>query len=271
MTAESPLADRLADRVNPIALKELRQAVNSRFVNGMLLTLLGLMLAVLTRFALRLDPNGSSTRGDGLWLFIQLEGILALATLVALPLYAGVRLAVERGSESGELLFRTTLTPLQVVWGKLWSALAVAGVTASVCVPFVTVSWLLRGIDIVAIVLTLLVNFGLMLIALSCAMMVGAARCGWFGKAALALTTLLVIFVGWPVATSSCLIGGSFGASSWMASLWFSFALAFLGGTLVPLALAVGQLGPAQNSEAMTRRLGDEAFRRTRAASGPRS
>ena len=93
--ASLPLADRLADRVNPVALEELRQAVNLRFINGMLLTPLAVLLGILVTYAVTLDRCG--TRGDGAWLFGVMTSVLGAIAGFGLPLDVGIRLAGRAG------------------------------------------------------------------------------------------------------------------------------------------------------------------------------
>ncbi len=164
-----PLADRLADRINPVALKELRQAVNSRFINGMLLTLLAVLLGILVTYAVTLDPARSGTRGDGAWLFGVMTSVLGAIAGFGLPLYVGIPLAVERATATGDLLRMTTLMPWQVVRGKMYAGLVLAGSIASACVPFIVITWLLRGVDVVTILGTLVTTAAGVSVALALA------------------------------------------------------------------------------------------------------
>ena len=230
------LAERLSDRVNPIALKELRQAVKSRFVVGLLLTLLGVMVAVLVGHAASLDPARGATSGGGVWLFAWLNVVLLGVAGVGLPLYTCVRLAVERASAAGDLMLMTALRPWQVVRGKLAAGLATGAVIASACVPFLVVSWLLRGIGIVSILLWLLFDAAFVLVGLSLAIMVGASRFGPVGKvllAAFAVTGMPILFA---VLTFGCL--GACGGWFFSAPLFFALM------TAVPLAVATQHIGP---------------------------
>ena len=195
-TASTPaplsLATRLADRVNPVTLKELRQAVNSRFINGMLLTLLAVLLGILVTYAVTLDPARSGTRGDGAWLFGVMTSVLGAIAGFGLPLYVGIRLAVERATATGDLLRMTTLMPWQVVRGKMYAGLVLAGLIASACVPFIVITWLLRGVDVVTILGTLVTTAAGVSVALALALMVGSSPHGPVLKSIYALFMLLV-------------------------------------------------------------------------------
>ena len=236
-----PFADRLADRINPVTLKELRQAVNSRFINGMLIALLGVMLAVLVGYAVRLGPEGSPTRGDGAPLFGWFQLVLLVAAGAGLPLYAGLSLAVERASAAGDLLLMTALRPRQVVLGKFNAGLVIAALIASACVPFIVISWILRGVGIVTILWTLLFDVAVVASALSLAIMVGSTRYGPIKKLLFAVFSFVGVPALFAVVTFGC-IGNMDGGGE--VGFWVSTILFFTLLIVVPLSIATEQVGP---------------------------
>ncbi|BAM04742.1 hypothetical protein [Phycisphaera mikurensis] len=247
------LADRLADRVNPVALKELRQAVNSRFINGMLLTLLAVLLAILIGYAVTLDPAQAATRGDGAWLFGFFQLVLGVVAGLGLPLYVGIRLAVERATATGDLLRMTTLMPWEVVRGKMYAGLTLAGLIASACVPFVVVTWLLRGVDVVTILATLVSMAGLVTLALSLALMVGSSPHGpvmktIYGLFMLLVTPILLLVLSGLVSTLAFITGRGF-ITGLLSSL-----LAFGTISVLFLARAAGWLSPRGASRSRSTR-----------------
>ena len=64
------------------------------------------------------------------------------------PLYAGVRLSLERNDANIDLLFVTTITPGAIVRGKYFAAMALTLLIFSACMPFMMFTYLLRGIDL---------------------------------------------------------------------------------------------------------------------------
>jgi hypothetical protein len=151
-------ADWVDDRLNPIVVKELRQAVQGRFVVAVLF--LFLLVSLVTTggilMSVRVDDVSSS---PGRWVLTTLQGILVATCLLFLPLYATVRLAAERSDVSVDLLFATTLSPWAVVRGKLFATLLLAVLIYSACMPFMTVTFLLRGVDLPTIALVLATGF----------------------------------------------------------------------------------------------------------------
>jgi hypothetical protein len=149
------------DRINPIVVKELRQAVQSRFV----VTGLGLFL-VLQLFVLGFQllgqhytsDSGSANYFAGRETFHLLQMLLLGTVLIFVPLYTGIRLAAERSDVNVDLMFISALRPRSIVAGKLFAALMLTLLMFSACAPFMTFSYLLRGIDIPSILLVLFLD-----------------------------------------------------------------------------------------------------------------
>jgi hypothetical protein len=152
---------RLGDRINPIVVKETRQAVNSRLVAAFLLLFLTvqfvvMLLMITTReFA---DTNDLNLRpGRDMFTFVQ--GILLGTCMVLIPALTGVRLAVERSDVNVDLLFISSLTPRAVIAGKLFAAGALALLIFSACAPFMAFAYVMRGLDVPTILLVLTADY----------------------------------------------------------------------------------------------------------------
>jgi hypothetical protein len=150
--------DRLDDWINPIVIKELRQAVKSRLVTSMLLLFLGLqMVIVALSLGFRdIGPNGDAMNWrEGNSIFVVLQAILLGTCMVLIPAYASLRMSAERSDSNVDLLFISTLRPTSIIAGKFFSALVLAMLVFSCCAPFMTFTYLLRGIDIPSILFVL--------------------------------------------------------------------------------------------------------------------
>jgi hypothetical protein len=155
------ILERLDDTINPIVVKELRQAVKSRLVVSALLFFLLLQLVILGIFVLFREINapGSPDYQAGQAIFLTLQGILLGLCLFLVPGYAGVRLAAERSDTNVDLLFISTLKPHSIIWGKFLAAAVLVLLIFSACAPFMTFTYLLRGLDIPTILLVLAMDF----------------------------------------------------------------------------------------------------------------
>jgi hypothetical protein len=165
------LIDRLDDRLNPIVVKELRQAVKSRMVVGILLLFLGLQLFLLGFYLLMREVRGQASTVDwsaGNEVFRVQQGILLWTIMILVPAYAAIRLASERSEQNVDLMFISTLRPASIVWGKFFAAFVLGLLIFSACAPFMTFCYLLRGIDIPTILFVL----GIDLLAMTFGVMV---------------------------------------------------------------------------------------------------
>ena len=174
LTAAAHRFDRL---LNPIVVKELRQAVRSRFVSGMLILFLIVQLSVVTVVVLdRADMAEDFSLSAGREITSLLFAILIVACLLFVPLYTGVRLTHERGDIQGDLMYTTTISPWAIIRGKLVSAVMLTVLIYSVCMPFMTFTYLLRGVDVQVLLLCLGVGFVGVLIGVQLAILWSCIR-----------------------------------------------------------------------------------------------
>src|SRR5579875_2117160 len=169
------IANKLDDLLNPIAVKELRQAVKSRIVVSALMLSLLVQLSVLL-FTLSFSASHalvSSNLYAGREIFLILQGILLGTCMLLVPSYAGVRLAAEHSDTNVDLLFISTLRPRSIIAGKLQASVILILLIFSACAPFMTFTYLLRGIDIPSIVLILALDFLAVLLSTQGAIFLG--------------------------------------------------------------------------------------------------
>jgi hypothetical protein len=151
------LVDRFDDAINPIAVKELRQMVQSRLVVAGLMLFLIVQIGFLGLFLLTSEAQKGSDHENlsaGRQAFVFLQGIL-LGTCLLVPGYAGIRLAGEHSDTNVDLLFISTLKPRAIMAGKLQSAVILVLMVFSACAPFMTFTYLLRGLDMPTILMVL--------------------------------------------------------------------------------------------------------------------
>jgi hypothetical protein len=156
------LLSRLDDRLNPIVVRELRQAVKSRLVTSVLLLFVSVQVLILGIFLVVSELNDAPGDIDfraGARMFLVLQGILLGTCMLLVPGVTGARLGVERSDNNVDLMFISSLTPRAIVWGKFLSAVVLVLLIFSACAPFMTFTYLLRGIDIPTILLILAADF----------------------------------------------------------------------------------------------------------------
>lgn len=140
-------AEGVGDWVNPILVKEVRQALKSRqFALNFGVLLLFAWAGSLIGLAAMGPDAAWEARGPSMFYLYYLA--LAFALLVVVPYGAFRSLATEQEDLTYELLAITALGPRQIVAGKLACAAMQMLIYLSVLMPCLAFTYLLRGIDL---------------------------------------------------------------------------------------------------------------------------
>jgi hypothetical protein len=143
-----------SDWLNPILVKETRQALKSRqFIITFLLMLIAAWL--ISVFGTLISGDRLEFGSTGRELFASYFVVLAIAIFVVVPYSAYQGLSSERDQTTLELLSITSLSPRQLVWGKLWSAMAQVFIYYSAIAPFIAFTSMLQGFDIALVTFVL--------------------------------------------------------------------------------------------------------------------
>jgi hypothetical protein len=134
--------------LNPIVIKELRQAVRSWAVTGMLLLFLTVLFITSLIFLVTQSFDVDVNMQLGGTMFSAFMVILAGASVFFIPLYVGIRVATERQENNPDLLYVSTLSPARIIRGKFLSGAYMALLFFSACMPFMAFTNLLRGVDL---------------------------------------------------------------------------------------------------------------------------
>ncbi|MCY2931078.1 MAG: hypothetical protein NTV86_16640 [Planctomycetota bacterium] len=188
MSLLTRILDAADDRLNPIVVKELRQAVQSRFVIVMLLGFLLIDVIAVMSGAISQDLHGGAQSGQNI--FFVLNVILLAACIGFLPIYSALRLSSEHGEDGGDLLFITTIRAGAIVRGKFTAAMVLAMTIFGACMPFMTFTYLLRGIDLPTIFFLLVLALGATAESVMFALFLAAMPVGRVVRALLGLVLL---------------------------------------------------------------------------------
>lgn len=157
------------DYLNPILVKETRQALKSRQFTFTFLLVLLVSWVITIAMVAYLGPGIAYAAAGGHFLLFYCY-LLSFPLAVIVPFTAFRSLAAEREENTYDLLRVSTLSPRQVVNGKLGSTLVQIGVYVSALAPCLAFTYLLRGIDVVSIVIVLayivLASVGLSMVGL---------------------------------------------------------------------------------------------------------
>lgn len=255
------VASWLDDRMNPIVVKELRQAIKSRFVVSILMLLLIVLLTTLLLYVMNTDTIGQVTGNHGANLFQVFQGMLLTTCLLFVPVYVGGRLAVERMSATSDLLFVSTIRPSSIVWGKLLAGMVITALIFSACAPFMVVTYLLRGIDPPTILFVIGLDLLVVLAATQMAILVGAVPMSLIFKILLALIlgvnflwTLGILAFSLVFEMSRWGIGSRLGDWDFMGPI-LGFVICWLGGVGLVFFLTVAMISPPPSNRAFPVRL----------------
>jgi hypothetical protein len=192
--------DWLDDGLNPIVVKELRQAVQSKFVVAVLLLFLLIQIVVIGIYLVVAGLDGTLhtlEAESGRTVFSILQGILLFTCLLFVPAYTGIRLAAERSDTNVDLLFISTLRPRAIVRGKFVAAVVLAVLIFSACTPFMTFSYLLRGVDMPSIVLVIGIDLLTVSATVLLTIFLAVIPANWVLKCLLGLVGLgALLFIG---------------------------------------------------------------------------
>jgi len=253
----------LADRLNPILVREVQQSFHGRaFVVTLAVALTAVVLTAMA--AAGGGPGAAIGRSAFRATLVAMTPIL----LFVVPFGAFLSTRHEVGGGTSEHLLLTRLSPARIVLGKVLAGLVQFTVYLSLFAPLAALTFLLRGVDLPTILIVLGLALLLSVFATCLAVALGASSAFGqmkslpFGLAALGLggLTLLVVFaipaglallstalrsgdldtllvgVVWPVA--ACAVLAAMVAASFLAhpfenrSTGFRvFALVLLGGT----------------------------------------
>ena len=159
MSAFARLARWLEDQsdvMSPLVVKEVRQVVRGR--EFMLSFSASLVAGLGVAFFGAVDAlSGSGTAGR--WTFPVLLACLAFLGLAVVPLGAFTALRSERVEQTLDLITLTALSPRRIVIGKLLAQTVKLGTLFAAITPFLAMSFLLGGIDLVTIFVAILVLF----------------------------------------------------------------------------------------------------------------
>ena len=169
MQVPSKIYDFFDNRLSPTLVRDIRQLVRNRFITVML-NLYLLILTLGTLMTITTQSIQSRLEGAGEWLYGFDIIFFFIFTFIVVNLYTAVIMSQER--ITNDLMFTSTIKPSGFVFGKLSSALVLTGMLFCVTLPFITIAYMLRGIDLQTIVQTCFVIGLMLLLSLSTTILV---------------------------------------------------------------------------------------------------
>ncbi len=144
------------ERMNPIVLKEMQQALRSRITWALFGVLMTACVAVAVLGFVRQRALPTRTHGPDFF-FVFLVSLWVMHFFVV-PYTAYRSMAREQELDTWELLTLTGLGPHRIARGKVASSLLLAVLYGSVVAPFVVFSYFLEGLDLRRVGLGLIID-----------------------------------------------------------------------------------------------------------------
>jgi len=149
------IVNKINDNLNPILVKELRQATNGKSIFSLMVLFIVVMFIILVIQLMMNEYNMDA----GQEMFEMLLIILSSTLLCVIPFQQANMFFSERSSKTMELLYSSTITPFKILLGKYLSINTLALQFYCLALPFMTISYLLRGIDVFNILLYCILLF----------------------------------------------------------------------------------------------------------------
>jgi ABC-type transport system involved in cytochrome c biogenesis permease component len=166
--------ERIGDRLNPILIREVNQALRGRaFLATGILALMAIVIIALTVAA-----QGEEATGSGGTVLAGTLGALIPLLMFIVPLQAFVSTRHEVTRGTSEHLHLSRLGPGAIIRGKIAASMVQLLLYLSIFAPLLAMTFLLRGVDVptIALALLLCLIFGLGACALAVAC---GALCRW--------------------------------------------------------------------------------------------
>ena len=232
MQVLSKIYDFLDNRLSPTLVRDIRQLVRNRFITVML-NLYLLVLTLGTLITITTQSAQARLEGAGEWLYGFDIVFFFIFTFIVVNLYTAVIMSQER--ITNDLMFTSIIKPSGFVFGKLSSALVLTGMLFCVTLPFITIAYMLRGIDLQTIIQSCFVIGLMLLVSLSTTILVFCRTKTYVMMIGLLILYAILCFIG--IWTFFAAFVFSYGPSFFMGSTaWWQFAL---GGLFVLLTVLV--------------------------------
>ena len=157
------------ERLNPILVKEMRQALRGRAFR--IVFWIAVAIATTVGCLILVQEGEQPSEMGGLTFFVALYGFLSAAVHLFVPFAAFQSVGAEWEENTFDLLVLSNLRPRQIVLGKLLSHGLLVLLFFSGFVPFLLFAFLLRGLDLVGAVwvlgLTLISSTALICLAIA--------------------------------------------------------------------------------------------------------
>lgn len=219
--------------LNPILVKDLRSRMRGArayiLITIYLLILAGVALLLYAAIAQDIGNDLNAGRRIGQALFFTIATVALIEVCLITPVLTSGSIAGEKERQTYDLLVASLLTPWQIVWGKLVSALAFALLLIVAIVPVMSLAFLFGGVGLTEVLIAIA---GLVVTAVLYAtigLFWSAMLQSSLGATSFAIGTVIALLLGIPfLIVIFTLILGSSAPSDLLESIWFIYLSRFV-------------------------------------------
>jgi ABC-type transport system involved in multi-copper enzyme maturation permease subunit len=214
--------------LNPILVKELRSRMRGArafvLLSVYLLVLGGVTLLLYVAMADNAANDIDAGRQIGKAMFLVIGAVALVEVCLITPTLTSGAIAGERERETYDLLIASLLSPWQIVWGKLASALAFALLLVAVVVPVMSLAFLFGGVSLAEVLIALAGLIATSVAYATLGLFWSAVLRGSLGATAFAIGSVLLLLLGVPfLAVMFTLIFGQDSSSGLFESAAFLY------------------------------------------------
>jgi ABC-type transport system involved in multi-copper enzyme maturation permease subunit len=219
--------------LNPILIKDLRSRMRGArayiLLTIYLLILAGVTLLLYAALAGETVNDLNAGRRIGQALFFTIATVALIEVCLITPVLTSGSIAGEKERQTYDLLVASLLTPWQIVWGKLVSALAFALILIIAIVPVMSLAFLFGGVGLTEVLIAIAGLIATAVLYAAIGLFWSAMLQSSLGATSFAIGTVIVLLLGMPfLIVIASLILGSRAPSDLLDSVWFIYLSRFV-------------------------------------------
>ncbi|MCP4348525.1 MAG: hypothetical protein GY795_23835 [Desulfobacterales bacterium] len=164
------IIDKIDDNLNPILVREMRQAVQNRFIFSLLAVLLIALLAAMSYFVLFSTSQGLLILDGHIItahkMFIIIVGFFACSSVISVPVYITIRTLRELIEKNTNLVLISAMKPGVIIRGKVFAGMFITFLLFSVSLPFMAVTYLMSGVNLLSAFIVVAMTFNMVAITI---------------------------------------------------------------------------------------------------------
>jgi ABC-2 type transport system permease protein len=240
--------------LNPVLIKELRGRMRGArafvLLTIYLLILSGVTLLFYAAIADVSASNLNAGRQIGKGLFLLIATVALIEVCLITPALTAGSIAGEKERQTYDLLVSSLLSPWQIAWGKLGSALSFALLMILAVVPMMSLAFLFGGVSLAEVLIALIGLLATAVFYATVGLFWSSVLRSTLGATSLALGSIIMMLLGIPfLALIFTLIFGRELAPEWLNSALFVYLSgAFLySHPFIALQATEGQISSGEN------------------------